>query len=511
MALEQTTPNVPGLGLVSRQDVNQIAAALSGSTPSGGAISPTFSNLTLTGLLFESAATGITAGTTRTQAGATALTKEVSRVDTSTAPTAGSTLGDGVVLMASVAGLDATVINNTANIIQVYGNGTDSINGVAGATGVPIPPGDVAQFECSIAGDWRFDAGVGASGNLPLVLAVTGVSAAGGGQAGATQLVADFNKITTATAGQGVALPAAKAGLDIIVENHTGVQIMVYGNNAAADTIDDVATATGVNMMDSSVVIFTCYENGKWYTNGLATGYAKNPQSGTVLETMQFSDGVSAAGTTQGTATQLTAALNTVSTVASGTGVNLPASAPGLAVTVQNTGANPLLVYPAQGATDTINGQAATVGVSLFPGVSAVFNCTAAGAWTVQPGSTNSEGFNSVANSDANFTLTAAQITGGVASVDTVLTGAITAGRNATLPTVAALVAALHAPTVGTSYRLRITNAQANAQSFTVTTNTGWTLTGTMTIAQNTWREFSVKLTSLTAATLQNLATGTFS
>ena len=40
---------------------------------------------------------------------------------------------------------------------------------------------------------------------------------------------------------------------------------------------------------------------------------------------------------------------------------------------------------------------------------------------------------------------------------------------------------------------------------------TGWTLTGTMTIANNTWREFVVTLNTLTTATLQNVAVGTFS
>ena len=82
------------------------------------------------------AAVGIVAGTTRTQAGATALTAEVNRIDTSTAPAVGTTLGDGVVLMGSGAGLDITVINNSGNPIQIYGNGTDTIDGAAGSIGV---------------------------------------------------------------------------------------------------------------------------------------------------------------------------------------------------------------------------------------------------------------------------------------------------------------------------------------------------------------------------------------
>ena len=93
-------------------------------------------NLTLGGLLFESAQVGITAGTTRTQAGATILTKEVNRVDVSTAPAVGTTLGDGVLLMPAVAGLDITIINATGNIIVVYPAGTDTVNGLGAGVGV---------------------------------------------------------------------------------------------------------------------------------------------------------------------------------------------------------------------------------------------------------------------------------------------------------------------------------------------------------------------------------------
>lgn len=108
-------------------------------------------------------------------------------------------------------------------------------------------------------------------------------------------------------------------------------------------------------------------------------------------------------------------------------------------------------------------------------------------------------------------TLTAANITGGAATVDLALTGALGAGANAQLPTVASMVAAMHNPATGASFRLRIINQSSGAFAWTVTTNTGWTLAGTMTIAQNTWREFVVTLTSATAATLQSVATGTYS
>lgn len=470
----------------------------------GSATLSTTGNVTVGGLLLESAATALTAGTTRTQAGALVLTKEVNLVGTSTAPAVGTALGDGVVLMAAQPGLDVTIINNTANIIMVYGNGSDTVNGIAGATGVPIPPFCVEIFESPVAGAWYYDAGVGFAGALNTVLSVDGIIAAGTNQGTATTLVADFNRITSTPAGTGVILPAAKSGMDVIVLNHGGLPMKVFGTGT--DTIDDVAAATGVTQMDRSVVLYTCYSTATgWYTEGLATGYSISG-----LQTVQSVDAVAAAGTSQATATATNSTVVTVSSVASGTGVNLPASSVGLQTTIINTGVNPLQVYAFQGSTDTINGAVAANGVSLFPGSTATFSCTAAGAWTVQPGTTKDAAFNTNA-ATTSATLTAANISGGVASSDLQLTGTLAGAANATLPTVASLVLALHSPTVGTGYRLRITNASAGAFAWTVLTNTGWTLAGTQTIAQNTWREYVVTLTSLTTASLQSVATGTYS
>lgn len=71
-------------------------------------------------------------------------------------------------------------------------------------------------------------------------------------------------------------------------------------------------------------------------------------------------DGLTAAGSTNADALQLGAAINRSTTTASGTGVKLPLPTPGDRVTVINSGANALLVYPGTGA--TINALTATSG-----------------------------------------------------------------------------------------------------------------------------------------------------
>jgi len=119
--------------------------------------------------------------------------------------------------------------------------------------------------------------------------------------------------------------------------------------------------------------------------------------------------------------------------------------------------------------------------------------------------------YNTAANTSA-FTATGQQISG-AAQVFLNLTGTLGAGAALTLPTVAALIAALpsavQANPVGITWQLRVINSSSGAFAWTVTTNTGWTLGGTQSVAQNTWRDFVVTITSPTTASIQSVGTGT--
>lgn len=109
----------------------------------------------------------------------------------------------------------------------------------------------------------------------------------------------------------------------------------------------------------------------------------------------------------------------------------------------------------------------------------------------------------------ASTTLTAANVdTGALAETTLGMTGTLAGVANAQLPTVAALVAIQPDFAAGASYKLRIINP-AGGFTWTVTTNTGWTLNGAMTIPTATWRDFYVTFTSATAAVLQTVGTGT--
>lgn len=99
-------------------------------------------------LFVQPAVSALTAHSGGTQAGALALTKEINNITTVAAA------GDSVKLPTSVAGLEITIANNGANSMQVYGAGTDTINGVATATGVAQLPGQVVVYSSAVAGNW---------------------------------------------------------------------------------------------------------------------------------------------------------------------------------------------------------------------------------------------------------------------------------------------------------------------------------------------------------------------
>ena len=113
----------------------------------------------------------------------------------------------------------------------------------------------------------------------------------------------------------------------------------------------------------------------------------------------------------------------------------------------------------------------------------------------------------------AAHVLTAAELTGAFASVVLALTGALAAAANATTDTAANIVAALPSPSVGTTYTLRVINESSGAFAWTIVGGAGVTVTGTASIAQNTWRDFIVTVTAVAtpAVSLQNVGTGTYS
>lgn len=214
------------------------------------------------GFPLASVSNGLTAHAGGTQAAALALVSSINRVTTV------ATAADSVKLPTSVAGLVITIINNGANAMQVFGASTDTINGVATATGVSQHPNSVVRYYCAVAGLWQSeDLGIGYAASFPTFSANSSLTAhAGGTQAAGLQLTASVNNVTTvATAGDSVLLPASAAGMEITVTNSGVASMQVYGNGT--DTINSVATATGVAQLPGQTVVYTCAVAGNWLAN----------------------------------------------------------------------------------------------------------------------------------------------------------------------------------------------------------------------------------------------------
>lgn len=92
----------------------------------------------------------LTATPSGTQSNSQALLGGVNEVSTSAADT------DGALLPPAAAG-SIVILQNTdsAQDVTVFAQGSDTINGTAGATGVAIGQGLTAIFTCARAGIWR--------------------------------------------------------------------------------------------------------------------------------------------------------------------------------------------------------------------------------------------------------------------------------------------------------------------------------------------------------------------
>jgi hypothetical protein len=212
------------------------------------------------GLLQESAADNITALAGGGQAGATLLTNEINRVTTV------ATAGDSVLLPVSLPGLSVAVINAGANAMQVYGNGSDTINGVAAAAGVSQMPSSATLYLCATAGAWFTNGtGEGFSGSLMTVSYTEGITAhAGGGRASAVPIVAMITRVTTvASAADSVVLPAAVPGLELTIINAGANAAQVFASGS--DTIDGTAGATGVSQAAAKTVQYLSTAAGTWH------------------------------------------------------------------------------------------------------------------------------------------------------------------------------------------------------------------------------------------------------
>ena len=227
---------------------------------------------------------------------------------------------------------------------------------------------------------------------------------------------------------------------------------------------------------------------------------------GTTILASQFSTLINRSGPTANF-TDTTDSGTAIATLLIGAGY--PAGSGGIARFISNN--TPFQMTLSAGSGVTITGSivipAQSTGFLLFFVTSTTTINIQTLAVTSNIGALPATTYNAAANTAA-FTATAAQMAG--ATDQTLnLTGTLAASANITTPTAANIIAGIPNASIGASYKLRIINSSAGAFSWTVVGNTGVTVNGTATIAQNTFRDFYVTYTAAATIVMQSIGTGT--
>ena len=158
------------------------------------------------------------------------------------------------------------------------------------------------------------------------------------------------------------------------------------GTSGYSGTSGTPGPATAINA--------TAQASGTYYVVGVASAGTNQTPSVTTTAPISFDaaagslstilinsvgTGISAAGSTQGTATALTKTVNIVSTVAAGSGVVLPTAVAGRLIYIVNTNGNSVQVYPASGA--AINTLATNANLTQSNGAALQYIASSATQW----------------------------------------------------------------------------------------------------------------------------------
>ncbi len=208
---------------------------------------------------FGAVSANLTAAVSGIQANATALSYGLNQVATV------ASAADAVILPAAVPGEFVTVVNDAANAMLVFATGADTINGVAGATGISQPGNSDIVYSCVVAGQWRAVPQTGFAGASPAIgSTANGVVSNGTSLANGTVLNADISRVTTVGSANGaLTLPVSKPGMRRRVTNANG------GNTAnifpaVNETINSAGANTSVQLAANLTIDFICAVAGTW-------------------------------------------------------------------------------------------------------------------------------------------------------------------------------------------------------------------------------------------------------
>ena len=211
----------------------------------------------------ESCATAVTAFASGGQTNATPLTTQTAKITTV------ATSGDSVLLPPSLPGLELMVINKTANDMQVFGSGNDTIDDQASATGVSQMSQSLVIYTCASSGAWYSEGlatGFGGPG-LQTLSTQDGLTAkAGGGQNGGPTINRMVNRVATVTtASDSITLPLSVKGLQIITINAAAANSLSIFP-ATGDQINLLGVNISFPLVVNKTATFYCASPGQWHS-----------------------------------------------------------------------------------------------------------------------------------------------------------------------------------------------------------------------------------------------------
>lgn len=231
-------------------------------------------NYTGTANTQANANTGVGAQALQGAAAATFISNTAVGAQAGKALSTGSTntlLGISTALIATTAAINTIIGANVAS--TTFGTGTGNILlGVDSSTDTAAAGTNDTLLIKGRTGGTPWFSGTGGNGTpttitggISGVTPTTGLTAhAGGTQAAALALTTGINHITVcATGGDSVRLPVSVAGMQVTVINAGAASAQVYG--AGTDTINAVATATGVALTNGKTAMYSCPVAGQWF------------------------------------------------------------------------------------------------------------------------------------------------------------------------------------------------------------------------------------------------------
>lgn len=347
--------SIPGANVVGTV-ANAVAANTSlANVSTATLVYPTFVTSSANGYFSGVFNTGISANLSNNSITATTFIGALSGAATS-ATTAGTVTTNSQPNITSVGSLTSLIVNGNINSGNITGGNAISSNHYLGRHVYLTDTTTIFDPAANINQTWN-------NANVAFTMIRGNVTdtASNANSLLIDLLVADSSRFSVNKVGN-----VAFSG--VITGNGSGLSAIagsnVTGAVAFATAANSVAGANVTGQVGNALVAGTVYIAAQsnitsvgtltsLAVSGNITAQANvNMSAGYVIRSVNAA--VSAAGTNQGTATAITREMNVVSTVATGAGVILPTAVAGMAITLINTSANTLLVYPHVGG--DING-----------------------------------------------------------------------------------------------------------------------------------------------------------